>query len=206
MFKIAAVFTLVLLLASGAWAAIGLTEGFYIGGTNQAGLIGGGLVESTNFGTVGQVQEVINSTGSLFAAHKQDGTLVQTASTKGQSGCSYGCCKGSENSVWQGAEAWGAQDQFAAEGCLGSIGTASQELGVGLDTNVSTKHGKETTAYQGFFGSQDQITVTPAGVSIQEQAAEATQLVDIGNSYFSQANVSNTLNVQGSQSQVVIGQ
>lgn len=200
-----AVSTLVLLLASGAWAAIGQTEGFSIGGTNYASLIGSGLVQSSNYGTVGQIQEAANSTNTLFTAQKEDGTLTQAASIVGRAGCSYGCCQGSDTTVRQEGEGWGSQGQFAGTSSFGSIGMAAQELGVDLGTHAVTEKGNGTTASQSFVGSQDQITVTPVGVSIQGQAVEANQLVDIGESRYSHADISNGLNVQSSQSQIVVG-
>lgn len=204
MFKVTTVSILVLLLASGAWAQIGHTQGFNIGGANYTGLLGGGLVQSGNYGTIGQVQKTTNASGSLFVKQTQGGNLIQEGTIEGDSGCR---CHGggTDSQIWQDAKTGGFQGQLAKTGWHGTTGTATQGLGAGLGTDVIAKNGGTTTGYQNFVGGQSQLTVTPAGVGLQWQNTEATQYVNIQGAPYSRADVSSTLNVGGTQTQTITG-
>lgn len=202
MFKVSVVSTIVLLLASGAWAAIGHTQGFNIGGTNYAGLVGGGLVQSGNYGATNQMQTTTNTTGSLFLKQNQGGELTQEATVQG--GNNYCGCSG-ENNIWQGADTGGFQGQYANKSCFGSIGTATQGLGAGLGTEVWTHGSGNTQGYQNFNGNQVQYTNTPSGVGLQFQDVDATQYVNVETAPHSYAEVSSTLDVNAGQSQTVYG-
>jgi len=200
--KVTAVSAVVLMLATGAWASIGQMEGFQIGATNYAGLLGSGLVESGNYGTIGQTQEVVNGTGTLYSAQNQGGTLTQEASVQGGDGC---YCGTSDNQIWQDANIEGVQGQFAKSGWHGTIGTGTQGLSAGLGTDVLAKNGGVTTGSQSFVGGQAQFTETPAGVGLQTQDVDAAQLVNVETPPHSRADVSSTLNITGTQTQTVTG-
>ena len=185
----------ILLLSSGAFAAIGQAEGFSIGALNMVQRVGGaGWAEGGNLVMVGHSQKV-HAAGTT-AIQKETGTLTQGARAVGICGATK---------ILQNASADGLQSQLVVPGKHG-FQAQGQSLTVGLD-NVVRKTGGVGGAVgtQGFVGGQKQILVTPGGTSVNSQVVGAAQFASVSAHPCSNVVVNNSLDVQMGQSQIVTG-
>jgi hypothetical protein len=185
----------ILLMSSGALAAIGQAEGFSIGALNMVQRVGGaGWAEGGNLVMVGHSQKA-HIVGAA-AMQKETGTLTQNASVYG----TYGTTK-----VQQNASVDGRQSQLVMLGKPG-FQAQRQSLNVGLD-NVVRQSGSIGGAEgaQSFVGGQTQILVTPGGISASSQFVEAEQSAAVSGGPNTNIVVNNSLDVKMGQSQIVTG-
>lgn len=182
----------ILLLSSGAFAAIGQAEGFSIGALNMVQKVGGaGWAEGGNLVMVGQKQEV-HTVGTL-ARQKQAGLLNQSASV-------YGTC--GITKVLQKASVDGLQNQLVVPGRR-NFQAQGQSLTIGLDSVVRKTGGIGGAAgEQGFVGSQHQVLLAPNGISANSQVVEASQFSAVSGGQGSDILVNNTVDVQMGQNQI----
>lgn len=185
----------ILLLSSGAFAAIGQAEGFSIGALNMVQRVGGaGWAEGGNLVMVGHSQKV-HAAGTT-AIQKETGILTQSARAVGICGATK---------ISQNASADGLQSQLVVPGKHG-FQAQGQSLTVGLDNVVRKTGGVGGAAgAQGFVGGQNQILVTPGGTSVNSQVVGAAQFASVSAHPGSNVVVNNSLDVQMGQSQIVTG-
>ena len=185
----------ILLLSSGAFAAIGQAEDFFIGALNKVQRVGGaGWAEGGNLVMAGHSQKV-HAMGTT-AIQKETGILIQGAKAVGICGATK---------IMQDASADGLQSQLVVPGKHG-FQAQGQSLTVGLD-NVIRKTGGIGGAEgeQGFVGGQHQMLVTPGGTSANSQVVGAAQFAPVSGGPGSNVVVNNSLDVQMGQSQIVTG-
>ena len=185
----------ILLLSSGAFAAIGQAEGFSIGALNVVQRVGGaGWAEGGNLVMVGHSQKV--RVAGIMAKQKETGILIQGARAVGMCGATK---------IKQNASVDGLQSQLVVPGKHG-FQAQGQCLTVGLD-NVVRKTGGVGGAVgaQGFVGGQKQILVTPGGTGVNSQVVGAAQFASVSAHPCSNVVVNNSLDVQMGQSQIVTG-
>ncbi|MGB2862065.1 MAG: hypothetical protein WBC05_01960 [Sedimentisphaerales bacterium] len=185
----------ILLLSSGAFAAIGQAEGFSIGALNMVQRVGGaGWAEGGNMVMVGHSQKV-HAAGTT-AIQKETGILTQGARAVGICGATK---------ILQNASVYGRQGQIVASGRPG-FQAQGQSLTVGLD-NVVRKAGGIGGAVgaQGFVGAQNQVMITPNGTGANYQVVGAAQFASVSGGPGSNVVVNNTLDVKMGQSQIVTG-
>ena len=185
----------ILLLSSGAFAAIGQAEGFFIGALNMVQKVGGtGWAEGGNLVMVGHSQKV-HAAGTA-ATQKETGILTQGARAVGLCGATK---------IIQHASVDCLQSQLVMPGKHG-FQAQEQSLTVGLD-NVVRKTGciGGAVGAQDFVGAQDQILATPGGTSENSQFVGAAQFASVSGGPGSNVVVSNSLDVQMGQSQIVTG-
>jgi hypothetical protein len=185
----------ILLLSSGAFAAIGQAEGFSIGALNKVQRVGGaGWAEGGNLAMVGHSQKV-HAAGTT-AIQKETGILFQGAKA-------FGICGSTK--ILQNASIDGLQGQLVVPGKRG-FQAQGQSLTVDLD-NVVRKSGGigGATGKQGFVGGQKQILVTPGGTATNSQFVGTAQFASVSGCPGSNVVVNNSLNVQMGQSQIVTG-
>ena len=185
----------ILLLSSGAFAAIGQAEGFSIGALNMVQRVGGaGWAEGGNLVMVGHSQKV-HAAGTM-ATQKETGILAQGARAVGICGTTK---------ILQNASVDSLQSQLVMPGRHG-FQAQGQSLTVGLDNVVRKSGGIGGAAgAQGFVGRQDQILVTPGGTSANSQFVGTAQFASVSSGPGSNVVVSNSLDVQMGQSQIVTG-
>jgi hypothetical protein len=185
----------ILLLSSGAFAAVGQAEGFSIGALNMVQRVGGaGWAEGGNLVMVGQSQKA-HAAGTV-AIQKETGILTQGARAVGICG---------STKVLQNASVDGLQSQLVVLGKRG-FQAQGQSLAVGLDNVVRQTGGVGGAAgAQGFVGGQNQILVTPGGTSANSQVVGAAQFASVSAHPGSNVVVNNSLDVQMGQSQIVTG-
>ena len=185
----------ILLLSSGAFAAIGQAEGFSIGALNMVQRVGGaGWAEGGNFVMVGHSQKAYAA--GTAAIQKETGILTQGARAGGICGATK---------ILQNASADGLQSQLVVPGKHG-FQAQGQSLTVGLDNVVRKTGGVGGAAgAQGFVGGQNQILVTPGGTSVNSQFVGAAQFASVSGGSGSNVVVNNSLDVQMGQSQIVTG-
>jgi hypothetical protein len=185
----------ILLLSSGAFAAVGQAEGFSIGALNMVQRVGGaGWAEGGNLVMVGQSQKA-HAAGTV-AIQKETGILTQGARAVGVCG---------STKVLQNASVDGLQSQLVVLGKRG-FQAQGQSLAVGLDNVVRQTGGVGGAAgAQGFVGGQNQILVTPGGTSANSQVVGAAQFASVSAHPGSNVVVNNSLDVQMGQSQIVTG-
>ena len=185
----------ILLLSSGAFAAIGQAEGFSIGALNMVQRVGGaGWAEGGNFVMVGHSQKAYAA--GTAAIQKETGILTQGARAVGICGATK---------ILQNASADGLQSQLVVPGKHG-FQAQGQSLTVGLDNVVRKTGGVGGAAgAQGFVGGQNQILVTPGGTSVNSQFVGAAQFASVSGGSGSNVVVNNSLDVQMGQSQIVTG-
>lgn len=185
----------ILLLSSGAFAAIGQAEGFSIGALNIVQRVGGaGWAEGGNLVMVGHSQKV-HAAGTA-AIQKETGILTQGARAVGLCGATK---------IQQNASVEGLQSQLVVLGKHG-FQAQGQSLTVGLD-NVVRKAGGIGGAVgaQGLVGAQNQVMITPNGTSANSQFVGVAQFASVSGGPGSNVVVNNTLDVQMGQSQIVTG-
>ncbi len=185
----------VLLLSSGAFADIGLTQSFKIGEVNKVKVVGGfGKGWGRNYLEIGQKQ--VESKAYLgSAAMKQGGILTQHARVRARSGVA-------EVSVRQKASVDGSQNQFIGHGHGRRV---SHTQGQSLNLNFNTIARKPFNAVgrvkgsQSFVGGQSQKQTYRGGFSASSQFVRAEQDVKIKGGPNSNVVVDNTLDVKMSQ-------
>ncbi len=185
----------ILLLSSGALAAIGQAEGFSIGALNIVQRVGGaGWAEGGNLAIVGHSQKAYAA--GTAAIQKETGILIQGARAVGICGATK---------ILQNASVDGLQSQLVMPGKRG-FQAQGQSLTVGLDNVVRKTGGVGGAAgAQGFVGGQNQILVTPGGTSVNSQFVGAAQFASVSAHPGSNVVVNNSLDVQMGQSQIVTG-
>jgi hypothetical protein len=185
----------VLLISSGALAAIGQAEGFSIGALNMVQRVGGaGWAEGGNLVMVGHSQKAYIV--GAAAMQKETGILTQNASV-------YGTC--GITKVQQNASADGRQSQLVMSG-RGGFQTQGQSLTISLDDVVrqtGTIGGAD--GVQSFVGGQNQILVTPGGTSANSQVVGAAQFAGVSGGWNTNVIVNNSLDIKMDQNQIVTG-
>jgi hypothetical protein len=182
-----------LLLSSGAFADIGLTQSFEIGELNKVKVVGGfGMASGRNYLEIGQKQmERRACLGS--AAMKQGGILTQHARVRARSG---------KVGVKQDASVDGSQNSFIGRGHGYRV---SHAQGQSLNLNFNTIARKPFNAAgrakgsQSFVGGQTQKQTYRGGFSSSSQFVKAEQDVKIVGGPNSNVVVENNLNVKMSQ-------
>lgn len=185
----------ILLISSGAFAAIGQAEGFSISALNNVQRVGGaGWAKSGNMVMVGHSQRV-RAAGTV-AKQKETGILTQRASAAGLGGATK---------IKQNASIDARQGQIIVRGRPG-IQAQGQSLTVGLG-NVVRKAGGIGGAVgaQSFIGGQNQVMITPHGTGSNSQVVGATQFAAVSSGPGSNVVVVNTLDVKMGQSQIFTG-
>ena len=189
----------VLLLSSGAFADIGLTQSFEIGELNKVKVVGGfGKGYGRNYLEIGQRQ--VESKACLgSAAIKQGGIFTQHARVRARSG---------EVGVVQDASVKGSQNPFIGHGHGRRV---SQTQGQSLSLDFNTIARKPFNAVgrvkgsQSFVGGQSQKQTYRGGFSASSQFVRAEQDVKIVGGPNSNVVVDNTLDVKMSQGNSVPG-
>ncbi len=188
----------ILLLSSGVFADIGLTQSFEIGELNKVKVVGGfGMGWGRNYLEIGQKQmERRACLGS--AAMKQGGTFTQHARVRARSGAV---------GIKQNASVNGSQNQFIGHGYRRRV---SHTQGQSLNLNFNTIARKPFDAAgrvkgsQSFVGEQSQKQTYRGGSSAGSQFVHAEQDIKIIGGPNSDVVVKNNLNVkmlQGDTSQ-----
>jgi len=180
----------ILLLSSGVFADIGLTQKMEFVGSNPVKVVGGfGKGYGRNYLEIGQRQmERQACLGS--AAMKQGGTFTQHARVQARSG---------EVGVKQNASVDGSQNQFIGHGRR-----VSHSQGQSLNLNFHTIARKPLGAVgraigsQSFVGEQSQKQTYRGGSSLSSQFVHAEQDVKIIGGPNSNVVVDNTLDVGNS--------
>ena len=163
----------VLLLSSGAFADIGLTQKMEFVGSNKVKVVGGfGKGWGRNYLEIGQRQ--VESKACLgSAAIKQGGIFTQHARVRARSG---------EVGVVQDASVKGSQNQFIGHGYGRRV---SHTQGQSLNLNFNTIARKPFNAVgrvkgsQSFVGEQSQKQTYRGGFSASSQFVQAEQDVKI---------------------------
>jgi len=152
----------VLVLSSGAFAAILQGQSFGINTGNNLLLNGAGnsAAYSVNILPVVNTQEA-SGPGRTRALQTQVGSLVQSASAAGEAG---------QYIVGQNGDAFGGQLQYVPG--YYNLGTQVQDLDADLTQNVLKAGGiGAALGIQSFIGCQMQFVVTPFGMSANVQYA-----------------------------------
>ena len=181
----------VLLLSSGVFADIGLTQKMEFVGSNPVKVVGGfGKGYGRNYLEIGQ-RKMERQACLGSAAMKQGGTFTQHARVQARSG---------EVGVKQNASVDGSQNQFIGHGRR-----VSHSQGQNLNLNFNTIARKPFNAAgrlkgsQSFVGEQSQKQTFRGGFSAGSQFVKAEQDVKIIGGPNSNVVVDNTLNVKMSQ-------
>ena len=186
---------IILLLSSGVFACIGQAEGFSVSAVNMVQRVGGaGWAESGNIVMVGHGQKAYAA--GTAAKQKETGILIQGARVAGLGGATK---------ILQNASVNGRQEQIVASGRPGLL-AQGQNLTVGLE-NVVCKAGGigGAVSAQGFVGAQNQVMITPNGTAANSQVVGAAQFASVSGGPGSNVVVSNSLDVQMGQSQIITG-
>ncbi len=188
---------IVLLLSSGVFADIGLTQSFEIGELNKVKVVGGfGMVSGRNYLEIGQ-RKMERQACLGSAAMKQGGILTQHARVRARSG---------EVGIKQDASVDGVQNQFIGHGRRGSH-TQGQSLNLNLNTIARKPFDAAGRAKgsQSFDGEQSQKQTFRGGSSASSQFVHAEQDVKIIGGPSSNVVVENNLDVKMNQSNSVPG-
>ena len=192
----------VLLLSSGAFACIGQpvgfsvigqAEGFSIDAFNVVGRFGGiGSAEGSNMVMVGHAQQAQDVAAGTAALQEETAILTQSASSAGVGGAS---------GIVEEAIINGSQGQNIGPG----IRAEGQSLEVGLNT-VTGQAGSigGSVGAQGFVGAQNQMEITPNGISAGSQFVGAAQFSAVSGGPWSCVVVDNGLDVTLSQDSMVV--
>jgi len=186
----------ILLLSSGAFAAVGHAEGFSINALNLVHRVGGaGWAKSGNVVMVGHGQETY--TAGTAAMQEEKGILTQSATAAGIGGAT---------TVLQNASVDALQGQTIVRARTG-VQAQGQSLTVGLN-NIVLKAGGVGGAVgaQHFVGTQQQFQMTPRGISTNSQTVGTAQFAAVAGGPGSNVVVINSLDVKMGQSQIVTGQ
>jgi hypothetical protein len=177
----------------GCFSVIGQAEGFSIGAINEVGRFGGvGSAEGGNMVMVGHAQEAHDVAGGTAALQEETAVLTQSASSAGMGGAS---------GVVEEAIINGSQGQDIGLG----IRAEGQSLEVGLNT-ITSQAGSigGTVGAQGFVGAQNQMEITPNGISAGSQFVGASQFSAVSGGPWSCVVVDNSLDVTLNQDSIVI--
>jgi len=182
---------LVLLTASGAWAAIGQAQCFEIGATTALGGGGIGSAQSVQLAVVGQAQKTGGSHyHSSPGVQKEAGVYFRMASLQGPDSTHIG----------QRAKIDGSQMQVG--GCS-SPRLQGQHLGADFTTRITMPAGPGTArGTQGFLGGQMQTLGSGRGSGTQGQLLIAGQHASVVGGAQGGPTVTNSLHVDMSQGQV----
>jgi len=186
----------ILLLSSGAFAAVGHAEGFSINALNLVHRVGGaGWAKSGNIVMVGHSQEAY--TAGTAAIQEEKGILTQSAKAAGIGGAT---------TVLQNASIDALQGQTIVRAGPG-VQAQGQSLTVGLN-NIVLKAGGVGGAVgaQHFFGTQEQFQMSPGGIGTNSQTVGTAQFAAVAGGPGSNVVVINSLDVKMGQSQIVTGQ
>jgi hypothetical protein len=159
---------IVLLLISGAFAAVEQEQQFDIISTNLGSISGAGVsaVTSINFVPLVNEQATINETGNIQYVQTGIGSLFQGASAAGFLG---------EYGYEQAGIAAGSQMQGSPSYLI--LGFQDQNIGTAFDQDIFTVGGLgSATAIQNFTGNQNQFIATPYGVSANIQVLGVGEL------------------------------
>jgi len=193
----------VLLLSSGTvavacsvegFSTVGQTEGFSIGTFNVVERFGGvGSAEGGNMVMVGHAQEAYDIAGGTAALQEETAILTQSASSVGVGGTSGVV----EEAIINGMQGQSVGPGMRAEG---------QSLEVGLNT-VAQQAGSIGGAVgaQGLVGAQNQLEITPNGISAGSQFVGAAQFSAVSGGPWSCVLVNNGLDVTLTQDSMVVG-
>jgi hypothetical protein len=185
----------VLLMSSGALAAVGQAEVFSIGALNMVQRVGrAGWAEGGNLVMVGHSQKAYFV--GAAAMQKETGILIQNASV-------YGAC--GKTKVQQNASVDGRQSQLVMTG-RGGFQIQGQSLNVSLN-DVVRQNGTIGGAdgAQSFVGGQNQILITPGGTSANSQFVGAAQFAEVSGGQNTNVVVNNSLDIKTDQNQIVTG-
>jgi hypothetical protein len=183
------------MFSSGALAAIGHAQGFAIDALNvvkRAGCVGS--AEGSNIVMVGHAQEAYDAATGTAAFQEETAILTQSGSAAGLGG---------KTAVVQKAQAEGGQKQRVGVGCC-VLGKRAQGQGLGVSLDMRTTNAKGiggAVGAQGFVGAQNQIEITPNGMSASSQYVGAAQFSAVSGGH---AKVNNSLDVVLKQNQKVI--
>jgi hypothetical protein len=184
----------ILLLSSGAFAAIGQAQGFSINALNEVKRIGGvGSAEGGNMVMVGHGQEAYDACCGRAAIQEETAMLTQSASAVGIGG---------KTAVLEKAAIDGLQGQLIGRGSRAE----GQALRVSLDTIVHKAGGiGSAVGAQGFVGAQNQIEVTPGRINTGSQVVGAAQFAVVSGGPGSNVMVKNAIDVKLAQGHIVSG-
>jgi hypothetical protein len=192
----------VLLLSSGAFACIGCpggfsvigqAEGFSMDASNVIGRFGGvGSAEGGNMVMVGHAQEAHDIAGGTAALQEETAILTQSASSAGMGGASGVV----EEAIINGSQGQNIGPGMRAEG---------QSLEVGLNT-ITSQAGSIGSAVgaQGLVAAQNQMEITPNGISAGSQFVGAAQFSAVSGGPWSCVLVDNGLDVTLTQDSMVV--
>ena len=193
---------IVLLLSSGVFADIGLTQDFEIIGSNPVKAVGGfGKGYGRNYLEIGQ--EKMESKACLGSAvMKQGGIFTQEARVRTRSGVA-------EVSVRQQASVDGSQNSFIGHGRGRRVShTQGQSLNLNFNTIARKPFnavGRVKKSSQSFVGGQSQEQSYRGGFSASSQFIHAELDVKIKGGPSSNVVVNNTLDVKMNQGNSVPG-
>ena len=185
---------IVLLLSSGVFADIGLTQDFEIIGSNPVKAVGGfGKGYGRNYLEIGQ--EKMESKACLGSAvMKQGGIFTQEARVRTRSG---------EVGVVQDASVKGSQNSLIGHGHRHRVSnTQGQSLNLNFNTIARKPFnavGRVKKSSQSFVGGQSQEQSYRGGFSASSQFIHAEQDVKIKGGPSSNVVVNNTLDVKMNQ-------
>jgi hypothetical protein len=178
----------------GGFSIIGQAEGFSVGASNVVERFGGvGSAEGGNIVMVGHAQEAYDIAGGTAALQEETAILTQSASSVGIGGGSGVV----EEAIINGSQGQDVGPGMRAEG---------QSLEVGLKT-ITSQAGSIGGAVgaQGFVGAQDQLEITPNGISAGSQFVGAAQFSAVSGGPWSCVVVDNGLDVTLTQDSMVVG-
>jgi len=182
---------IVMLVAPGAWAAIGQAQGFEIGAINALWGPGIGSAEGSHQVMIGQEQRTAASNWS-GGVQKETGVFVQTAALNGPG----------SGQIRQNAGAQGGQSQ-ATGTCWQPGTTQGQQMGVGFTTRITMPCGSGAAAgTQSFVGGQTHTLLTPTSMSTESQVLGVTQYTAVVGGPHGSPAVSNSVAVDLSQGQL----
>jgi hypothetical protein len=182
----------VMLTASGAWAAIGQAQGFELSAINGAVWSGGvGSAAGSNQAMIGQQQITGNLWPGPSGLQKETGVFTQVASAGG----------GGPATVGQTASVAGGQQQ--AGGWHFPTSTQSQGMGVDFTTTIVKPFGPgSASAAQSFVGGQVQTLMTPTTLSTESQVLGVAQYASVVGGPCGDPVVNNSIKVDLSQGQM----
>ncbi len=183
---------IILVIASGAWAAIGQAQGFEIGAVNAMWGAGIGSAEGGHQVMIGQEQKTATAHFSTAGLQKETGVFVQTASASGPAA----------NSARQTAGIEGRQQQFGSPWAP-TVSAQGQRMGVAFTTQVSVPSGAgAASGMQSFVGGQTHTLLTPTTLSTESQVVGATQYAAVVGGPQADPTVENSLSVDLHQGQL----
>lgn len=170
--KLIAGVIVVLVAAFPCLGAVVGNQGFGIGNSNGAGILGGGLSTSSNLLVVNELQQGSDQSGMIRTVQAEMGALGQGAAAAAIDGF-FG--------VTQQGNVNGFQQQYHS-GSGASLGNQFQGLGVDLGQQVEAAQGSHGMAVglQAMVGVQVQLIATPWGVNLNLQPVMASVYDSVG--------------------------